>query len=314
MVPGFATLCLNPTLQKTLICERLVVGGINRCLQRRVDASGKGVNAARVLAQLGQRVVHLTQAGGDERSRFLDLATADGVPIKWVESGSALRHCTTLVEASTGRVTELIEPAEAVHPSTAAMLRDAFDELLGRFTVLVVSGTRAPGFPDELVPQMVEQARSRGKHVVLDLKGEDLLRCLDAGPAVIKPNLAEFVTTFLGESMPEEETEDVALLARVQDSMVQVARRYRLGVVLTRGSRPALVTEGEGVRSLPPPRTQVVNTIGSGDAVAAGIAAVLGHGGDLSRAVMVGLECGSRNAARLAPGSIAERGERPALL
>jgi len=84
--PAFLAVCLNPTLQKTLVFTAVRSGEVNRCLRSRLDASGKGVNVARVLVQLGQRCTHLTHAGGRFRSSFLALAEESGVTVRAVDN------------------------------------------------------------------------------------------------------------------------------------------------------------------------------------------------------------------------------------
>jgi fructose-1-phosphate kinase PfkB-like protein len=71
--------CLNPTVQKTITLPRMLVGEVNRASAVRTDASGKGVNVARVLVQLGEAdVVHLTHLGdGPNAQLFSALAAAD---------------------------------------------------------------------------------------------------------------------------------------------------------------------------------------------------------------------------------------------
>ncbi|MEI6876358.1 MAG: hypothetical protein WCL50_14645, partial [Spirochaetota bacterium] len=61
---GFLVVCLNPTIQKTLVFGSLAKGEVNRSALHRVDVAGKGVCGARVFGQLGKRAIHLTHLGG----------------------------------------------------------------------------------------------------------------------------------------------------------------------------------------------------------------------------------------------------------
>lgn len=72
---------------------------MNRANIARTDASGKGVNVARVLSQLGAHAVHLTHAGGPNRDWFLSLCAADGLSVEWADSGSEVRICTTVIDS-----------------------------------------------------------------------------------------------------------------------------------------------------------------------------------------------------------------------
>ncbi len=295
--PRFLTICLNPVLQKTLRLERLVPGAVNRLAAHRFDASGKGINVTRVLDQLGERVVHLTQLGGRFREQFLALAADDALDVRWRESGSEIRFCYTLLEARGAVTTEVVEEAEPVAVGTEEALDEAFGALLGETTWVTFSGTKAAGFGPERYPRWVAGAKAAGKGVLLDVRGMDLRSSLLVSPDVIKPNYDEFVATFLAEA-------DSPAVTDVQEVMTAIARRHDTAVVLTRGSEETLVvTKSEawtqGVEPVVP-----VNTTGSGDACAAGIAAVLARGGTLREAVVEGHRCGALNARLVRPGTI----------
>jgi 1-phosphofructokinase/tagatose 6-phosphate kinase len=94
---AFLSVCMNPTLQKTLCFSGIIPDKVNRTANYRLDASGKGINVTRVLSQLGKKAIHLTQLGGELRALFLSLCEKDDLDICWVESGSAVRFCTTLI-------------------------------------------------------------------------------------------------------------------------------------------------------------------------------------------------------------------------
>ena len=51
----FLSVCLNPTLQKTLSFSSIVPGKVNRTGVHRLDVSGKGINVTRILTQLGKK-------------------------------------------------------------------------------------------------------------------------------------------------------------------------------------------------------------------------------------------------------------------
>ncbi|MDR0316308.1 MAG: tagatose-6-phosphate kinase, partial [Treponema sp.] len=127
---NYLSICLNPTLQKTLRFSSIVSDTVNRTNIHRLDASGKGINVSRVLTQLGKNVVHLTQLGGPMRPLFLSLCEQDSLSVEWVESGSPIRFCHTLINDADSSVTELIEESEPVAAGTEQRLLEHFDSLL----------------------------------------------------------------------------------------------------------------------------------------------------------------------------------------
>jgi len=199
---AFLTVCLNPTLQKTLRFSSIFPGTVNRTGSHRLDASGKGINVTRVLTQLGKKAVHLTQLGGVMRPLFLSLCGQDDCSVQWVESGSQIRFCYTLLSDTDGAVTELVEESEAVNAGTEERLLEKFDEILARDTDLkwlIISGTKAAGFSGMVIPAMTQRAKEKGLKVILDIKGKDLSGSLKYEPDIVKPNLFEFAADFAPE-------------------------------------------------------------------------------------------------------------------
>lgn len=295
--PRFLSVSLNPVLQKTLLLPALEPGQVNRLVEHRFDASGKGLNVARVLCQLGEEVTHLTQLGGRFRDRFLSLAAAEGLEVEWGESGAEIRFCYTLLETSRGLTTEIVEEAAPVSSVCEALLDGAFSALLPAASWVTISGSKASGFTPGVFPRWVAAARAAGKGVVLDVRGPDLVACLPFAPDVVKPNYEELVATFFAPRATPSEAE-------VEAVMATVAARYGVAVVVTRGARPTLVaTPGERWQE-PVEAVAALNETGSGDACTAGLVCALARGASLREALVEGHRCGALNARQVRPGSI----------
>lgn len=276
--------CLNPTLQKTLLFTSLREGEVNRTSTYHLDASGKGVNVARILGQLGIPAVHLTHAGGALRKLFLTLAEKDDLQIIAPDSGSEVRFCTTLLNREKGTTTELVEEAKPVNPATEKEVRKAFQALLGRVECLVISGTIAPGYGDTLYAEFVREAKEAGKRVVLDIRGKDLLSCLPHKPDVVKTNLLEFAGTFLEVSPGGEQIQDQWVLQRVEEEVKRLAREYGVVSITTNGKEDTLYYHKGQVVRMPVPLIEentlpVLNTTGCGDAFLAGFLKAWGEEG-----------------------------------
>jgi 1-phosphofructokinase/tagatose 6-phosphate kinase len=303
---AFLSICMNPTLQKTLCFPAVIPDRVNRTARHRLDASGKGVNVSRVLTQLGKRVLHLTQLGGELGPLFLELCKRDGVAVKWVESGSAVRFCYTLIGEKDKTVTELVEEGEQVEGGTEQRFLAAYTEALeGRETV-IFSGTKAAGFSDALVPEMVRLAREKEKRIILDVRGSDLLKSLPWNPDIIKPNLYEFTATFAPEfaSLGELTGEEAGVKERIREICLELGERYHTRIILTRGIRPLWITWDGAFSEFPVEKAVPLNPIGSGDAFTAGFAAALEDGNSFREALAQGTHCGALNAALLRPGVI----------
>lgn len=298
---------LNPAIQKTLQLNHLWVGEVNRVSTSHIHASGKGANTARVLTELGAHVFHLTHAGGRQADLFISMLESDGVNLCCIDSRSDLRTCHTLISSEEGSFTEIVEESPPVSEGTEELLRDRFTELLPQVGIVTISGTRAPGYSDELIPWMTAQASIAGKQVVLDVKGEDLLNSIPHKPYVIKPNMKEFAETlFPDQVFREQDNEDISLSV-ISEYMMQMYRSYGIHPVITRSDQPVLYVDKDGVCTAEIELVAPVNPIGSGDAFTAGLAWGLSLGYDFHESVRQGIRCGRLNALTLKPGSIGRR-------
>jgi 1-phosphofructokinase family hexose kinase len=305
---SFLTVCLNPTLQKILRFSSIIPGDVNRTGDHRLDVSGKGINVTRVLTQLGKKAVHLTQLGGVMRPMFLSLCEQDGLSVEWAESNSEIRFCYTMLTDSDGGVTELIEESQAVGAGTEERLLEKFDALVGaqNFSYLIISGTKAEGFSDTLIPAMVRKAKEKGLKVILDVKGKDLTESLQFAPDIIKPNLFEFAATFALELIKDNKliADNEAAQERIKSIALDVAKKYNCRIILTNGSRKILAVEGNNFFETDIQPVKAVNTTGCGDAFTAGLSAALDDGADFRSAINEGSRCGALNAGFVKPGVI----------
>jgi fructose-1-phosphate kinase PfkB-like protein len=302
MPAKFLAVCLNPTIQKTLVFDGLKLDEVNRAKVVRTDASGKGVNVARVLSQLGAEAIHLTHSGGHDGDWFRSLCAADDVDLRWVDSESDVRFCTTVIDAIAGTATELVEESAPVLAGTEEAILELFDATIGEVEVLIISGTKAPGYSDSVVPEMARRAALRGVLTILDIKGKDLAACLPFRPAVVKPNLAEFLSGLPAGGAAG--SGEVPLRSLAHATALDWKGKFGAELVLTRGGAPIwFEEEGEPVEEAVLP-VRAINPTGSGDAFTAGLAFALSGGASLREAVREGARLGALNAANIKPGSI----------
>jgi tagatose 6-phosphate kinase len=306
---AFLTVCLNPTLQKTLRFSTIFPGTVNRTGVHRLDASGKGINVTRVLTQLGKNAVHLTQLGGVMRPLFLSLCDRDDYSVQWVESGSQIRFCYTLLSDENGSVTELIEESEAVQAGTEERLLERFDGLLAEgadLNWLIISGTKAAGFSDAVIPSMTRKAKEKGLKVILDIKGKDLSGSLKYEPDIVKPNLFEFAADFAPQLIKNNELTamDAPAKEQIKPMVLDMAQKYKCSVILTNGTREIIAAAADEYFVVEVHPVKAVNSIGCGDAFTAGLAAALEDGAGFREAINEGSRCGALNAAHIRPGAI----------
>ena len=293
------TVCLNPTFQSTMIFDSFTEGEVNRCSEHYLDASGKGMNTARILRQLGADAAWLTHLGGPRKEEMLTLCAKDGVKVIYTTSSSAMRTCTTII--SNGSCTELVQNPEAVSEGCEEDIRSLFSEAIKGAEALIICGTRCPGYSKNLYSDFVKEAKQKGTFVLLDIKGEDLRSCLPYRPDVIKPNFSEFVETFFGEKVPEQ-GHNTNLLERVYAEMKSLQEKFGCKSVISRGKHDLLLFD-ETLSSVAIEQTEVVNSIGCGDTLSASLTLELLQGYSLQHAASVATNHATLQAKTIHPGS-----------
>ncbi len=296
------TICLSPTFQNTLVFDDFKEDEVNRAKgQLDINASGKGINVLRVIKDLGRGGKCIAQLGGPRVDEFLSICKAQNLEIEPVVCTSPIRTCTTIINSTNSTSTELVENAHAVDEKTDRAIRELFLREIPNFDALAISGTKAPGFSEDIYPWMVRTAKEHGKLVVLDIKGKELVSCLEFGPDYIKPNLSEFSSTFFDRAVLENEDSE-NLKGLVEDKAAEIYRTYGSRTILSRGRFDTWAFDGESLIAIPAMEAKVVNTIGCGDTMTAGMVHYLLEGRSFKEAIDFGMQCATRRATHLQHG------------
>jgi tagatose 6-phosphate kinase len=286
---------VTPAWQETLEFDRVQLGEVNRCRTVTLSAAGKAGNVARVLHTLGAPVILLSFCGGETgKLRLGDLKRA-GVSVQIVPTRSATRVCQTLIDRSTGEITELVREAPLPARAEWASLLHRFEKALGHARLAVISGALMPGARETVYRDLARLARLRGVPVIIDSQKTALMKTLPCRPLIVKLNVHELENT-LGRSF------------RGEKQIVTGARRLIQGgaqqVVVTNGSQGAWLVLPDRIWRFKPPHIRALNPIGSGDAMTAGIACGILKSKDVVDGMRLGMACGAANALTLTPGDI----------
>jgi 1-phosphofructokinase family hexose kinase len=281
---------LTPAWQQVLVFDQVRWGEVNRARQSAWCGSGKVLNAGMAAHRLGGPSLTLAPLGGPPLMEIDREFAGFGVPRRWIETRAATRVCTTILDRATGRMTELVENGRPLEEGEYRAFLAAYAEEAARAEVVVLIGSLPGGAPPSLYRELVACTRCP---MVLDFRGEGLLSVLDLRPYVVKPNREE-----LGQTVGRSLDDDADLLA----AMHELNRLGAQWVVVTQGARAVWVSSSEQTYRLAPPQVaEVVNPIGCGDALAAGIAWATRRGDSIVDAVRLGMGAAADNLGRLLP-------------
>jgi tagatose 6-phosphate kinase len=284
---------LSPAWQQIMVFDSLRPGEVNRARETAWCGSGKVLNAGLAAHHLGGASLTLAPLGGPPLLEIDREFAALGVPRRWIETAAATRVCTTLLDRATGQITELVENGRPLSERELDVYGAAYREEAARADIAILTGSLPEGTPVSFYRELVAATRCP---MVLDFRGEGLLSVLDSKPYVVKPNREE-----LGHTVNCALDNDAALLA----AMRELNRRGAQWVVVTQGPRAVWVSSSEHSYRLVPTRIEeVVNPIGCGDCLAAGIAWATRRGDRIVDAVRFGIGAAGDNLGKLLPARL----------
>ena len=282
----------NCAWQLTYRFDAVTPGAVNRVREVHRSAAGKGVNVARVLAALQAPATLLAYLGGPNGARVRQALEREGIPAEVIDTAADTRTCVTLLESAgpvnepaepaltgsfgefaggavgeTQQVTELVEPAVTANDAEQERFAAAYDRLLEHASVVVVAGSAIGGARDEVYAEMVRRAHRRGVATLLDAYHGHGRAALAAAPSIVKINRAE-LAALAGTAVDA----GPARIAVYRDLCDRYGVRW---VIVSAGAEGIEACDGRRLLRAAAPAVPVVNSIGSGDAASAGVAAAL---------------------------------------
>ncbi|MCX7921131.1 MAG: 1-phosphofructokinase [Clostridia bacterium] len=280
------TLALSPAIDKIYFVNDFEAGKFYRVKDVVKSAGGKGVNVARVASILGEKVTTLGFKAGEAGDWLEAKLKEQGVETNFISVEGETRTSNSIIDRKNGTETELLEIGPYVTYEAVNSFLDLYKNLLGNINVLVCSGGLPEGVPEDFYKVLIERAKPHGIKVILDSSNEVLEEGIKAKPYMVKPNLRE-LCKYANKNL-NGINEVIEACERIVEEGVEI-------VVASMGKDGALLVSKDVTLYSKAPRIDVVNTIGSGDAMVAGFAKGLYRGYDLEEILRLGMACGVVN-------------------
>lgn len=267
-----------------VMLDRYWFGDVNRIspeapvpvvrIEREEARLGGAANVARNTAALGSPSSLLGITGNDEAGSILENLLHEAGITPHLHRDNSI---STIIKLRViGRQQQLLrvdfekKPGkEAVNSKTAH-----FRALLPHHDIIILSDY-AKGAMDQ-VAGMISAAKSAGKPVLVDPKGDDFTRY--TGATVLTPNKSE-----LRQIVGSWESE-----AQLTEKAQRLRAKLKLDYLLLTRSEEGMSLYGENqTRHIPAIAREVYDVSGAGDTVIATLAAMMGTGMDIAEAVAV---------------------------
>ncbi len=254
------TLTPNPSVDRTVLIDDIVLGSVNRGRRSWTEPSGKGVNVALALHAHEVPVRAVVTAGGCAGAQLQQMLGAAGLDTVVVPIGAEIRSNISLTQPN-GSVTKINEPGPRLSDDEADRLLRAVTETICGAEWLVCGGSLPAGLPAGWYGELVELGHRSGVRVAVDTSGQALAESLSAEPDLVKPNVHELAE--LTGRVPRT-------LGEVVESAQEVCRRGARTVLASLGADGAILVDGTGAVWGRAPVHRVISTVGAGDAMLAG--------------------------------------------
>ncbi|MCR4426514.1 MAG: 1-phosphofructokinase family hexose kinase [Firmicutes bacterium] len=260
------TVTPSPAVDKTYVVPDFQVGVEARVDGRFIVPAGKAVNVARVARALGEEVSATGFLAGD-RGEFVQrhLETL-GIITDFAWIGGDTRETVTVLDPVSGMQTRLMEIGPVVTEDDVRSLEAKVRAMAAGADVITLGGRLPEGAPPDLYRRILDIVRQMGAPVILDAHGLSLRLALGASPFLIKPNQAELAELVERPIGGPEDAVQAAL--EIQEDGVEC-------VVVSLGSQGAVAVCADGAFRVYPLVVKVVNTVGCGDSLVAGLAVEL---------------------------------------
>jgi rfaE bifunctional protein kinase chain/domain len=241
-------------------------------IDRTEERLGGAANVARNMTALGARAGLLTVVGGDESGRAIERLLGAAAVAPHIHSDPSL--ATTVKVRVIGRRQQMLRVDFDSQPQSEVLLKHLGDygSLLPRYDLVALSDYGKGGLMH--ITQMIEMARSAGKPILVDPKGDDYTRYV--GATIVTPNRAEL------REVVGRWRDEVDLAKRAQELRQSLKLQ---ALLLTRSEEGMTLFTDEGEWTVPAHAREVFDVSGAGDTVIAVLAVMLAAGASLKDAV-----------------------------
>jgi len=287
-----ATVTLNPSLDRTVTVEELVLDEANRWTNLRQDPGGKGINVSRVIHELGGKTMAFGFIGGIDGETLKQLLKHHGVPFDFTPIKGEIRSNFIISDEAACSQTRIDAPGPNIVRHELQKLVQKVKHVSPKPDYLVFAGSVPPSVPIDIYRQLIESAKGNGIKTVLDSDGKWLKEGIKAVPNIIKPNVHE--AEELLDTQLRSETAIIDALKHLLDRGIELA-------VISRGKLGLIAANEDRVIKVTPPEVEVCSKVGAGDSTIAGLVLKLSQGRDIEEACRWAAAAGT--AATLTPGT-----------
>ncbi len=277
------TLTINPSLDKSTHFSGLIAEQKMRCEKPRYDAGGGGINVSKAIFKLGGSSTCVFTSGGSAGEMLEDLIQKEKLEKIAIKTKNWTRENFIAFDNVTKAQYRFGFPGNAFSEEEKDKILQTIKEL--KTDYLVISGSLNEGLPTDFYQKIAEIAKSFGAKVIVDTSGEALLKILETGVYLIKPNIGELAKLIGVERLELNEVEK-ATKNLIEKGSAEI-------VVVSLGADGAILVTKDETHLVKAPKVEKKSTVGAGDSMVGGMVWALSQNKSLKEVIQIGVCCGT---------------------
>ncbi|WP_026477763.1 1-phosphofructokinase [Alkaliphilus transvaalensis] len=257
------TVTLNPAIDQRLDFDSIQLGKVNRVINSKQEAGGKGINVSKVLRGLGEDSTATGFIGGGSGVWINNWLKMKGIKTDFVLTDTETRTNLKLIDHNSFMITDINHGGDPIKEVYLKALYEKVGELVEVSEILVLSGSLPKATPSHVYKDLMEIANKRNCITILDAEGEALLEAIEGKPHMIKPNIHELESTFKVKINNEEDI--------INKAKFFLEKGVQL-VVVSMGEEGAMLISNTEVLKAETIKVEVSSTVGAGDSMVAAFA------------------------------------------
>lgn len=266
-----ATVTLNPAFDLVGRLQRIELGEVNTVETLGLYPAGKGINVAKVLADLGQKTSVSGFLGYDNQGDFTQFFEQLNLDDQFYRIPGKTRINVKITETDAD-VTDLNFLGFDVSLTDWQSFVKQSQQWAACYDLVAICGSLPRGITAEQFADWLTALRAQGLKIVLDSSNAALTYGLNASPWLVKPNRREL--EIWADRPLQSITEIISAAQALQAQGIE-------NVIISMGAEGAIWLNQEGILQAQPPRCEnIVSTVGAGDSMVAGLIYGISQGWD----------------------------------
>lgn len=287
------TITLNPSIDKTLIMDKLRHNVRVFSKFYPPEPGGKGINISKVLNVLKIENRAFVVLGGNNGHQFSELCHKGHLRLSTVPiSGETRENITLLVGTSHLKEYKINSSGPKISLKESLLIKKHLSKSINTSSWVTIGGSLPPGLNENIFIKMITEACAIGTKIIYDGESKKFLERNGKRIFLVKPNRHEL------SRLTGDNPRSIAQFAASAGKLLRTGISH---ILLTLDADGALWVNAEGVWHARSPAVQIKSTIGAGDSTIAGAIAGWDQGGGVPRALAMAVACGTATA--MCPGS-----------